>query len=120
MGIGAILADQTYSQIHDVPRDNCQTKILLDIRSGRSRHEAAWDLGLSKDQEKFLAELSYRQEQRRAVIQQHGYPSPFILRIPSFEKPQPLTPNQMQQRCQQAIEKMEKAARYSGSVASQR
>ncbi|MDA2933490.1 hypothetical protein MYX82_04015 [Acidobacteria bacterium AH-259-D05] len=107
MGIGVILADQTYSMIHEVTRSNCQTKIILDTRDGVSRREIARDLGLDREQENFLAALSYNQKQRRAVVQLHDYPFPILVKIPNFKIPQSLSDEEMKIRLQKTIDSME-------------
>jgi len=107
MGIGVILADQTYSMIHEVPRSNCQTKIILDTRDGVSRREISRDLGLNREQEEFLAALSYNQEQRRAVVQLHDYPFPILVKIPNYEIPRPLSKEEMEIRLQETMDSME-------------
>lgn len=107
MGIGVILADQTYSMIHEVPRSNCQTKIILDTRDGLSRREISRDLGLDQEQTEFLAALSYNQEQRRAVVQLHDYPFPILVKIPNYEVPRPLSKEEMEIRLQKTIDSME-------------
>ncbi|MDA2933244.1 DUF87 domain-containing protein [Acidobacteria bacterium AH-259-D05] len=107
IGVGMILADQTYSLLHDVARSNCQTKIILETRDAPSRRQIARDLELDKEQESFLSEMSHNQEQRRAVAQLDDYPHPFLFNIPQFEKPKSLTPQEMKERKQQAIDSME-------------
>ncbi len=97
-GIGVIVADQNYTMIHDVVRSNCQIKIGMDMRDAGSRRQFAMDLGLNQEQEHHLAELSYKRERRRAVVQLPHYPRPFLMEIPNIEKPEPLTPEQMEGR----------------------
>jgi hypothetical protein len=106
IGIASILADQTYSLLHDVARSNCQSKLAMDIIDGPSRREIARDLGLDREQEDLLPQLSYQQEYRRAVVQLSHYPRPFLLRIPNFEKPTALTADELEARRQKAISEM--------------
>jgi Cdc6-like AAA superfamily ATPase len=105
--IGIVLADQVYSLTHEVAKSNCQNKVCLDIRDGPSRRELGRDLGLTKDQEDFLAALSYQQDQRRAVVQLHGYPYPFLMKVPHYQMPRPLTEEELQARCRGAVASME-------------
>ena len=121
MGMAIILADQTYSLLHDVAKSNCQNKVVMDIRDGPSRREIARDLGLEREQEEFLAELSYKQENRRAVVQLYHYPYPFLMKIPNLEKPEPLTPDQLKERRLRAISEMKwKPLRRQTSVGNHR
>ncbi|MBI4447168.1 MAG: ATP-binding protein [Acidobacteria bacterium] len=106
MGLGVTLADQTYSLIHAVARSNCQTKIALDVRDAPSRREIARDLGLNREQEEFLAALSWKQENRRAVVQLHDYPYAVLVNVPVIEKPRAVSVQELQERMQAAAATM--------------
>jgi hypothetical protein len=86
-GIATILADQTYAQFHEVIRSNCQTKIAFETVDGVSRLEIARDFGLNPEQQLFLREMSFGQENRRVLVQLATFPQPFLMTVPHIEKP---------------------------------
>lgn len=104
-GLGAILADQCYSLLHDVVRENCQTKIILDTR-GPSRRVIAIDMNLNKAKEEFIAALSWNQESPRAVVQFHDYPFPVLVNIPRIEKAPSPSMEDLEARMKLAAESM--------------
>lgn len=106
-GIGAILADQNYTLMHDVAKSNCQIKLGMDMRDGASRRQFALDLGLNAEQERFLAELSYQQDRRRVVVQLRHYPHPFLMKIPNFTKPEALSEEELRRRRQETLSRMQ-------------
>ncbi len=107
LGIGCILADQTYSLIHQVVRTNCQSKIVFQTSDGPSRYQITHDVGLTREQGDFLAELSFKQDQRRSVALLPNYPRAFLLAVDDFAKPQPLPQEEVDNRLEFILKNMQ-------------
>lgn len=96
-GIGIILSEQVYSNIHPVARANCLTKIIFETRDSSSRKEIARDLGLRKKAEEYLSEISYQRE-RSAVVQLKNCPYPFLMKVLPYQKSASLSKKELQER----------------------
>ena len=105
-GIGIILSDQVYSNIHKVARADCLTKIVFETRDAPSRRAIASDLGLNKESEEFLAELSSNGS-RRVIVQLKHLPKPCLVEVPDYSKAPTLSSDQLKARQEIAKQKME-------------
>ena len=104
-GIGIILSEQVYSNVHKVARADCLTKIVFETRDSPSRWEISRDFSLDKEQQEFLGELSYKKG-RRAVVQLKHLPKPFLIEIPDYSKAPGLSTQELKARRETAKQKM--------------
>lgn len=81
------MADQTYTQFHEVIRSNCQTKVVFETLDGPCRLQVARDFGLDSEQQLFLRELSFGEPNRKVLVQLATYPRPFLMTLPNWHKP---------------------------------
>lgn len=96
LGIGVVLSDQTYANLIRDARTNCRTKIILETSDGLSRRCVQSDLGLTRDEEEYLARLGY--ELREAVVSLPTCPEPFRIEIPEAQPGRELTPGELETR----------------------
>ncbi len=87
-GLGFIVCSQETSSFNQVIRSLARLKIAFPLSDGKDLDFIEKSFGLNKDQKQFISTLP---RQAVAVISYSGFERPFLIEVPQFQTPKPMS-----------------------------
>ncbi len=94
-GLGFLVCSQETSSFNQVIRSLARLKIAFPLSDGKDLDFIKESFGLSKEQMQFISTLP---RQAVAVVSYSGFERPFLIKVPQFQTPKPMSDDEVKLR----------------------
>ena len=94
-GLGFLVCSQETSSFNQVIRSLARLKIAFPLSDGKDLDFIKESFGLNKEQMQFIPTLP---RQAVAVVSYSGFERPFLIKVPQFQKPKPMSDDEVKLR----------------------